>query len=157
MYNIDTIGLVGGGQMGEALHSRHVNAGLLVPDRIMVAEPDSKRAVYLEQEYGVRSATEAAVLASASRIIILAVKPQIMTKVLAQYKDHITEHHLVISIAAGVTIRSLEDGLGLIQDGLSGSCPIPRPWFWPVLRRLSANSRVMPRMIAIWPGRFLRR
>lgn len=112
MSAIDTIGFVGGGQMGEALIRGIITAGLQVPGNIMVAEPDSKRMNYLQDTYGVKSAVTAAELTEASRIIVLAVKPQIMGKVLDQYKDHITDGHLVISIAAGITIRLLEDGLG---------------------------------------------
>ncbi len=112
MSTIDTIGFVGGGQMGEALIRGIINSGLQSPGNIMVAEPDSKRMKYLQDTYGVKSAAIAAELTEASRIIVLAVKPQIMGKVLDQYKDHITDSHLIISIAAGITIRLLEDGLG---------------------------------------------
>jgi pyrroline-5-carboxylate reductase len=112
MYNIDTIGLVGGGQMGEALIRGMIHSGLMVPGKIMVLEPDAERATHLQHEYGVRPAVDEALLASECPVIILAVKPQIMAAVLARYKNHITGHHLVISIAAGISIRALENGLG---------------------------------------------
>lgn len=89
-----------------------INSGLLVPDQVMVLEPDAKRAAYLESRYGVRPAADEAALASECRILILAVKPQIMTGVLSSYRECITAQHLVISIAAGISIRSLEKGLG---------------------------------------------
>lgn len=42
-----------------------------------------------------------------SDIIVLAVKPVYMNGVLDEIKDYITEDHLVMSIAAGVTIESI--------------------------------------------------
>ena len=98
--------------MGEALIRGIISSELQSPENIMVAEPDSNRMKYLQDTYGVKPAAMAAELTEASRIIVLAVKPQIMGKVLEQYKDHITDSHLVISIAAGITIRVLEDYLG---------------------------------------------
>lgn len=112
MDTIHSIGFVGGGQMGEALIRGILQAGLLTPGQITVLEPDGKRSAYLGQRYGVGQAAEPAALASACRIIVLAVKPQIISRVLALYRDHITGGHLVISIAAGIPIRSLEQGLG---------------------------------------------
>jgi pyrroline-5-carboxylate reductase len=112
MYSIDTIGLVGGGQMGEALLRGMINSELLAPGKIMVLEPDSGRAAFLQQKYGVRLANDPAVLAAECPVIIIAVKPQIMPEVLAGYADHITVRHLIISIAAGISIRTLENSLG---------------------------------------------
>ena len=44
-------------------------------------------------------------------VIILAVKPGCMKELLAEVREQITPGHLVISIAAGVTIGQLEGGL----------------------------------------------
>lgn len=48
----------------------------------------------------------------ASQIVILAVKPQQMSGVLAELKGKVTAQHLVISIAAGVPLKTLVAGLG---------------------------------------------
>ncbi len=47
-----------------------------------------------------------------SNVIVLAVKPQNMSALLAEIRAAVTLQHLVISIAAGVTLRQLSDGLG---------------------------------------------
>jgi pyrroline-5-carboxylate reductase len=44
--------------------------------------------------------------------LVLAVKPQVMAAVLAEVKPHIAARHVVVSIAAGVTLKTLADGLG---------------------------------------------
>jgi pyrroline-5-carboxylate reductase len=112
MDTMQTIGFIGGGQMAEALIKGIVNAGLAGPEQIMVVEPDAGRQEYLRQAYSVQIARDGASLAAGSRILILAVKPQVMGKVLAQYRGQLTGQHLVISIAAGITIGALAAGLG---------------------------------------------
>ena len=47
-----------------------------------------------------------------AKVIILAVKPQILFEVLVQIKDFLTDKHLLISIAAGVSIQSIQQRIG---------------------------------------------
>jgi pyrroline-5-carboxylate reductase len=112
MKEIQSIGLVGGGQMGEALVRGVLQSGLITADHVTVAEPDAKRREYLQTTYKIGVTDSAGGLASASAVIVLAVKPQIMDAVLAQYKELITPSQLIMSIAAGITLAQLETGLG---------------------------------------------
>ncbi len=112
MDTMQTIGFIGGGQMAEALIRGILNAGLAGPERIMVVEPEPARREYLRQTYSVQAGEDSVSLAAGCKILVLAVKPQVMGKVLAQYRGQVTGQHLVISIAAGITIRALAAGLG---------------------------------------------
>lgn len=112
MVDIKSIGLIGGGQMGEALVRGMIESDLIEADSIMVAEPFSERRDYLEKTYGIKVTDKAVDLANNSSVVILAVKPQIMDPVLALYSEFISAEHLVISIAAGVTIHQIEQGIG---------------------------------------------
>ncbi len=107
---IQTLGLVGGGQMGEALIRGIITAGLMENESIMCAEPDEQRRAYLESTYHIKSTGDAATLASFCDTVIIAVKPQVMTSVLQVYRQLITDRHLVISIAAGVSLDVLAQG-----------------------------------------------
>lgn len=98
--------------MGEALIRGMLKAELMTAEKIMVAEPDSSRQQYLTSQYGIGGTAEPGELASFAQVVILAVKPQIMEPVLHQYVDHLDESHLIISIAAGVTIAAMEGVLG---------------------------------------------
>ncbi|GAB4344561.1 MAG: pyrroline-5-carboxylate reductase [Desulfobulbaceae bacterium] len=106
------IGLAGGGQMGEALIRGFLEAGIRNADEIMVVEPDRDRRNYLRTTYSVRVSEDPEELAAAAGILIFAVKPQVMGKVLEQYQKLVTDRHLLISIAAGVPIRFIESVLG---------------------------------------------
>jgi pyrroline-5-carboxylate reductase len=108
----ETIGLIGGGQMGEALVRGMINSGLVEAGRIMVAEPDEKRRDFLSRTYRIKVTDIAEVLCDFSSVLILAVKPQIIRPVLARYKLFIGSSHLLISIAAGVPISAIEREIG---------------------------------------------
>jgi pyrroline-5-carboxylate reductase len=104
--------MIGGGQMGEALIRGLMESGLAAAASITVAETSTPRREYLEKIYQVKTTDSAAELAGAGRVIILAVKPQIMEPVLNLYREHLGAEHLLISIAAGVTIGQMEGCLG---------------------------------------------
>lgn len=137
MGSFESIGIVGGGQMGEALVRGMLDAGILNSENVMVVEPDGGRRVYLRKTYSIRVTEDAAELTKACSIIMFAVKPQIMGKVLEQYHNLVNEDHLIISIAAGVPIKTIELGLGenvrvirvmpntpvLVQEGASALSP----------------------------------
>lgn len=112
MTKIQSIGLIGGGQMGEALVRGMLAAGLVTAEQVTIAEPVAKQRDYLKNTYNVHVTDSPATLAADSEVIIAAVKPQIMGPVLAGYKDHLNAGHLIISIAAGVTIASIEELIG---------------------------------------------
>jgi pyrroline-5-carboxylate reductase len=47
-----------------------------------------------------------------SEVVVLAVKPQQVAPVLAELQQHLRSEHLIVSIAAGVTLHTLHAGLG---------------------------------------------
>jgi pyrroline-5-carboxylate reductase len=110
---IGTIGFVGGGQMAEAMVRGILAVGLAASDKITVAEPSAARCEYLTSQYGVVCTQDAATLCRASEILVLAIKPQLAATVLNQYRPFISERHLVLSIMAGVTLRTLADSLAM--------------------------------------------
>ena len=112
MKDSETVGLIGGGQMGEALVRGMINSGLLQAGRIMVAEPDGTRRDFLSSTYGIKVTDAAEELCKFSSIIILAIKPQIMQPVLSAYTPFVGNRHLLISIAAGVPLAAIEEGIG---------------------------------------------
>jgi pyrroline-5-carboxylate reductase len=107
--SIGSIGFVGGGQMAEAMVRGILAAGLAVPEKISVAEPNAARCEYLTGQYGVVCTQDAATLCRASEILVLAIKPQLATTVLGHYRPFVSDKHLVLSIMAGVTLRTLAD------------------------------------------------
>ncbi len=124
------IGIIGGGNMGEALVR-----GLYKTHSVVVVDPSTPRVMLLKKKYDVEvSEIEILVPDKSANIIILAVKPQDMEGVLKRYTQ--TDGKLFISIAAGLTTKFLEKHLGgkvrvvrampnlpaLINEGITGIC-----------------------------------
>lgn len=107
-----SIGMVGGGQMGEALIRGMIESDLIAAENISVAEPMGRRREYLEKTYGINGVESPAELTGKSQVILLAVKPQIMEPVLRQYSAQLTKEHLLISIAAGIPLSCIEQLAG---------------------------------------------
>lgn len=102
------IGFIGGGRMGEALIRGILQANLVNADQILVMEPESSRRSWLTEQYGIAVYAQPEAVWSDCAIILLAVKPQIMGRVLAENKKMMRKKHLLISIAAGITITFIE-------------------------------------------------
>lgn len=103
------LGLVGGGAMGEALARGVVNAGLVTPDDVWVSDVRVEQLERLAGECGVRTTTDNGRLAAECEIIILAVKPYVVSTVLDGLAPSLGPRHTLISIAAGVPLAFLEE------------------------------------------------
>jgi pyrroline-5-carboxylate reductase len=103
------VAILGAGVMGETLLSGLLRAGRSA-DELVVSARRPERVTELHERYGVRvlDNPEAAALAGT---VVLVVKPQDMSGLLAEIRDHLRPGALVVSLAAGITTRTLQDGL----------------------------------------------
>lgn len=102
-----TIGLIGVGNMGSALLRGIVKSKIINPSSIWIYDADVSKSLQL-QELGVNIAHSNENLARKCNIIILAVKPNFVSDVLSAITNTISPSHLILSIAAGVTIEQLK-------------------------------------------------
>ena len=107
-----SIGFLGAGKMGSALARGFVRAGIVAADQIIASDPVESARTGFAREVGARVAGSNAEVAACANVLLLAVKPDQVGGVLAEIRGHITEQHLLISIAAGVPLAKLEEGLG---------------------------------------------
>jgi pyrroline-5-carboxylate reductase len=134
-----TIGFIGAGQMARALASGFVTAGLTAPERLLAADPlEPARKAFQQAVPGARVLADNAGVAQAADVLFLATKPQQIRAALAQLQPAV-DGKLVISIAAGITLATLDGSLGqarlarvmpntpcLIGQSASGYCLGPR-------------------------------
>lgn len=106
-----TIGFIGGGNMGEALINGLLKSGSFDASHIRVSDISQDRLHHLRDTYQVSIFADNGELAGGSDVIVLAVKPQQVGDVLAETHASLEHLPLLISIAAGVPIASLEQGL----------------------------------------------
>ena len=102
------IGLIGCGRMGSALIGGIAKSGITASGDILVYDPEPESVARLVAGAQVNAASDNLDLAKRSQTILLAVKPQYVTLVLEEIAPAITSNHLLISIAAGVTLAKME-------------------------------------------------
>lgn len=105
------LGIAGGGAMGSALLKGIINHGLIPAADIYIAEIDSLKREKLTAEYHIQAVGNMAEVVHECDTIILAVKPQMMAGLLKGLAGGIEHKPLLISIAAGVSLASLESQL----------------------------------------------
>jgi pyrroline-5-carboxylate reductase len=109
---IEKFALIGGGAMGGAIVAGLLARGLICPEKITVSDMDAGRGAQLHEMYGLLSTTDNAAAIAGADIVVLAVKPQVLPRVMAELHGRIPSQALTLSIVAGATIDLLTEGLG---------------------------------------------
>ncbi|NOY29861.1 MAG: pyrroline-5-carboxylate reductase [Planctomycetes bacterium] len=108
----ETLGFIGAGRMATALARGCVQSGLVEAGRVLAVDPSqAAMQAFAEEIPNSRAASNHGELLDGAQIIVLAVKPQIMPGVLEAISEHLGSGHLVVSIAAGVTLSTLAAAL----------------------------------------------
>jgi pyrroline-5-carboxylate reductase len=107
-----TIGFLGAGKMATALAKGFIRAGLVTPKQVIASDVSEAACTAFAKETGAKTTASNPEVAKFAEILVLAVKPDQVSGALGGIRDHTAEKHLLISIAAGVTIAKLEAGLG---------------------------------------------
>ena len=115
------IGIIGTGNMGEALVSGLITSESSLPENIICTDIRINKLESVKKKYGVTTLTDNTKAVEASEIIIYAVKPQIIASVLKETAPFLDMSKLIISIAAGVPLLPSKPVLKK-NCGLSASC-----------------------------------
>ncbi len=106
------ITLIGGGNMARGLIGGLIAKGAN-PAYITVAEPDAAGRDALQRNFGVAVTGDNACAVAGARVIVLAVKPQIMAQVVRALAPTLQlSRPLVISVAAGIRSANLAGWIG---------------------------------------------
>jgi pyrroline-5-carboxylate reductase len=103
------VGFLGAGNMAEAVIRGLIRANALPVENILASDNREDRLSQLASELSIRIFDDNAALVDEADIIVLAVKPQILPDVLVETSHRVTEHKLLISMAAGVTIDEIAE------------------------------------------------
>jgi pyrroline-5-carboxylate reductase len=105
------IGFIGAGNMAHAIISRLINNGTK-RNQIKISDTNEALLSLRKAEFNLEVFTDNAKLAAQCGVIVLAVKPQVLSSVCKALKDKLTTNTLIISIAAGVKSGDIERWLG---------------------------------------------
>ena len=97
--------------MGEAMLSAILNCGLATPGEISVGNHADERRKYLGEKYDITVTGDNLVSSRSGEVLVLAVKPQQVSEVFADLSGQLKSSQLVLSIMAGITIKTLHNGL----------------------------------------------
>jgi pyrroline-5-carboxylate reductase len=105
------IGFLGAGQMAAALARGWTAAGFLSADTCRASDPYPDARTRFQQQTGCPTTADNREVVANSDVLVLAVKPQTMPALLNEVRPIVTPNHLIVSIAAGITLKLLADGL----------------------------------------------
>jgi pyrroline-5-carboxylate reductase len=111
MSDIGRLAIVGAGAMGAAFAEGVISAGTVAPSDVALADVESAKVILLASRLGAKAAKDNASAVRDADVILLAVKPALVKDVLAGVRDLLTKDKLIISIAAGVKIESIESAI----------------------------------------------
>lgn len=116
MLRSKKLGFIGGGNMAEAMIKGLISASFVESKNIFVSDVVPERLEFLHSKYKVKTLADNRELVEKSDILILAVKPQVVKKVMENVRDLIDAKKLLVSVAAGVPIATIHAVLKAGQD-----------------------------------------
>ncbi len=131
------IAVIGVGKLGGTLCSALVRHGVVRPEQLVGTTAHEESARPAAEQLGIRVLTDNRAAAREAEVVVLAIKPQGMERLLADLRPVITPDQLVLTLAAAITTRFVERGLpegvpvvrampnlpSLIGQGMTVLCP----------------------------------
>ena len=138
MLHETTITFIGGGNMAAAMIQGLLTAGS-PPTHLRVSEPSQTRRDLLAERYAITVVADNKIALQGAHVVIIAVKPGLVDSVLKEIASALHSDLLVLSIAAGVSLATLQKLLplgqplvrvmpntpALIGAGISALLPLP--------------------------------
>lgn len=101
------IGFIGAGQMAEALARGFVNKGIIKAGNVYATDIMQVRKDVFSS-FGANAVDSNSEVVANSDVVFIAVKPQYVAVVLKEVQPVLKGHHVIVSIAAGVTLETLK-------------------------------------------------
>ena len=106
------VAILGSGKMGGILLQAFLKNNLVTPEQIFATVHHPERAQALSAQFGLDVTTDNLAAAQRADVILLGVKPIQVPALIEVIKPALTPQKLVLSFAASVKTRSIEDGAG---------------------------------------------
>nr|WP_130417009.1 pyrroline-5-carboxylate reductase [Xylanibacterium ulmi] len=102
--------MLGTGNMGEAVLAGALRAGV-APGNVIATARRAERAAEVAQRHGVRTTADNVAAVRDADVVVVAVKPKDVARLLAEVGDALPAHAVVVSVAAGLATSYFEDRL----------------------------------------------
>lgn len=131
------IGFIGCGNMGIAMIGGMINKNIVSPNQIICSDLNVSNLKNASDKYGITITTNNNEVANSADILILSIKPDLYASVINEIKEEIKSDVIVVTIAAGKSVKSTEDSFdtklkvvrvmpntpALVGEGMSALCP----------------------------------
>lgn len=110
---LDTVVFIGAGSMAEAVIAGILDKSAIEPQNVYVMnKSDDERLLSLQRQYGISIVCKDKEILKKADLVVLATKPKDIHHVMADIRPLLSEQAAVLSVIAGISIRTIEDGLG---------------------------------------------
>jgi pyrroline-5-carboxylate reductase len=130
------VAILGAGRLGESLLRGLLSSDWRAPAEIVATSRRPDRLEKLAESYGVETTADNRAAVDGAVLVVVAVKPQDMTAVLAEISPAVSSEQTVLSVAAGIRTASIESHLpvgsrvvrampnapALVHEGIAGLC-----------------------------------
>lgn len=106
------IGFIGCGNMARAMITGLLESGLTAPDYVMASNSSSDKLDAIKKDYGIKTTTNNKEVARFADILVLSVKPNKYKTVITEIKDTVKKDAVIVTIAAGIKIETVENFFG---------------------------------------------
>lgn len=131
------IGFIGCGNMGMAMIGGMINKNIVSSNKIICSDLNTTNLKNASEKYGLTITTDNNEVAKNADILILSIKPDLYASIINEIKEVIKNDVIVVTIAAGKSIKSTEDAFdkklkvvrvmpntpALVGEGMSALCP----------------------------------
>ncbi|MDH4143055.1 MAG: pyrroline-5-carboxylate reductase [Chloroflexota bacterium] len=107
-----TIATVGSGVMAEAIIAGLLRGGLVAPSQVVASHPRAERREALSRDYGIGVVGSNVEAVQDADVILLGIKPQMLSRVGREIGPHLRRGQLVLSVLAGATTAAMTTILG---------------------------------------------
>lgn len=135
------IGIIGAGNAAEGIVHGILRNSVLFDDRIIASDPNEDRRRLFEQRFHIKTTDDNRQLVRDSYILLLAVKPQNFRECVREFANLVREDHLIVSIMAGVSTKTIEEQFAHIKARVVRVMP-------------NLASHVGAGMAGVHPGRY---
>lgn len=111
LFQETKIAFIGAGAMGTAMIGGLLSKGLIPAHNIIAADPHPDQGQKLVDRYGIHFTQDNLEAARAADLLVLAVKPQVLDKVMQPLRGQVDHVALVLSIVASIRLRTLVESL----------------------------------------------
>jgi pyrroline-5-carboxylate reductase len=130
------IGFIGCGNMAQAMIGGIISSKLTDPSNVIVSASSETNLNKVKEKYQLKTTLDNKAVAESCDILVLAVKPNMYIKVIKEIKDVVPKDIIIVTIAAGVSIETVEKAFekemkiirtmpntpALVGEGMSALC-----------------------------------